>query len=70
MSIQLALADAARNCVRENAKVVLTLRSGVQIKGKLQQSRVSDLGTHYVDTPSGGWVAVLDEEIAAVESTR
>lgn len=69
MSINLALADAANNCIRENAKATLTLKgSGVQYTGRLDRSNVGD--TAQVHTEHGGWVTVVIDEIAAVASHR
>jgi hypothetical protein len=68
MSIGLALADAANNCTRQGATATLTLRSGVQIAGRLERS-VADLGTAHIKKPDGGWAAVREDEIAAVETT-
>lgn len=66
MSLTIALIDAATNCEREGATVTLTLRSGVQIKGKLARpARGSD--TAYLGVGLG-WATVLIEEIAAVEA--
>lgn len=77
MSIELALADAANNCVREGALVTITLKSGVQYTGKLERVTGSDFGTRHmkIDKPAypgdgGGWVTMLTGEIAAVESHR
>ncbi|MDQ1584470.1 MAG: hypothetical protein QOF36_2524 [Microbacteriaceae bacterium] len=69
MSIELALADAARNCKRESAKATVTLRSGVQITGSLEAQSGADLGTRLLHT-DGGWVTVRVDEVAAVESHR
>lgn len=69
MSMGLALADAANNCSRQGAKATLTLRSGVQFTGKLQPESAADLGTRHLHT-EGGWITVVTDEIAAVESHR
>jgi 1,6-anhydro-N-acetylmuramate kinase len=68
MSIQLALVDAANNCKQEDAKATLTLRSGVQITGRLKRDMVPD--TAQILLAGGGWETVLIEEIAAVRSHR
>lgn len=70
MSINLALADAANNCVREGALTTLTLRSGVEIVGKLQRVGPSDLGTVHIRHGNGGWTTVIVSEIGAVTSHR
>jgi hypothetical protein len=71
MTIELALADASNNCVREDAMATITLRSGVRYTGKLKK-RPSDLGsdTRLLELSGGGWVGLRVEEIAAVESHR
>lgn len=70
MSIELALADAANNCNREGALATITLRSGREVTGRLEQKSGADLGTRIVHKRSGGWTTVRVEEIAAVESHR
>lgn len=67
MSINLALVDAANNCVRVHAKAVITLHSGIQYEGELEREKV-DMGTVSVNTKKGGWVVIDKEQIAAVES--
>lgn len=69
MSILLALADAANNCTREGATAVVTLKSGVQLVGKLQRETGADLGTRHIHIDEG-WATFLSEEVAAVESRR
>lgn len=69
MSIRIALVDAANNCVREGATATITLRSGVQVTGKLQRNE-ANMDSYVVRLPGGGWVVILIEEVAAVESTR
>lgn len=67
MSIDLALADAARNCEDKGAQARLTLKgSGVQYEGKLKRDRIIE--TVIVHLDHGGWVTVARDEIAAVES--
>lgn len=68
MSINLALVDAANNCVRHSARAILTLRSGVRIEGRLEKSSGADLGTTHMKLDDGGWMTVLIEEIAVVEA--
>lgn len=70
MSIELALADAANNCKRENAEVTLTLRSGVQFTGQLSGKSGADLGTRHMRFDNGGWATIQVDEIAAVHSHR
>jgi hypothetical protein len=70
VSIELALADAAKNCNEQGASATLTLRSGVQIVGKLERESGADLGTRHVHHRHGGWTTVRVEEVAAVESHR
>lgn len=64
--LRLALLDAATNCQRVGATATLTLKSGVQLTGKLQRSRAGDLLAH-IRRQDGGWASALVEEIAAVE---
>jgi hypothetical protein len=68
MSIELALADAATNCAKQGATAVITLRSGVQIEGKLKRNTGADLGTRHLETATGGWATFRVEEIAAVQA--
>lgn len=72
MSIQLALVDAANNCARQNARVVITIRSGVQFEGTLEKSNAGfhTMSSVMLYTKIGGWVAVALDEIVAVESKR
>lgn len=65
--MKLALHDAANNCVRDGATAILTLRSGVVVKGDLQKPTGTD--SVLLRTPDG-WVTVLIEEIAAIEARR
>lgn len=69
MSIRLALVDAAKNCAERGATATITLKSGVQFKGKLQRaSAITD--THELRIDSGlGWVTFLVSEVAAVEAS-
>lgn len=67
-AINLALHDAATNCIRDGATATLTLRSGVQIIGKLEKSNLRD--TAHLKTDRDGWATVLAEEIVAVEVNR
>lgn len=62
--IQIALLDARNNCRDHGAKVVVTLKSGVQLKGRLE--RVDD-GTGHIRYDLG-WMTFLVSEVAAVES--
>lgn len=69
--LSIAIHDAARNCSRDGATAVLTLRSGHQIVGTLQTpGPVDGAVTVHIRTENGGWATVLTEEIAAVESKR
>lgn len=70
MSINLALADAAVNCSKEGATAVITLRSGVQLVGKLERQNTADLGTRHMRTDSGGWITFATDEVVAVEARR
>lgn len=63
----LALADAKRNCKRENARATLTLCSGVQYTGKLASF---DETSAHLHLERGAWVTITMAELAAVESTR
>jgi hypothetical protein len=69
-AMRLALYDAADNCARHGATVILTLRSGQQIAGQLQKATTSGDTTAHVKTASGGWVTVLIAEIAAIGAER
>jgi hypothetical protein len=69
MSMNLALVDAANNCVRENAQATLTLKSGVQFTGKLEKPSPSFPDTVHLKTPSG-WVTIDRDELAAVASHK
>ena len=66
--LNLALADAANNCVRENAQATLTLKSGVQFTGKLEKPLPYPETVH-LTTPSG-WVTIDRDELAAVASHK
>lgn len=68
--IRLALADAANNCARESATAVVTLRSGVQLEGRLDHKSNADIDTRQIKTKGGGWITFRIEEVAAVESKR
>lgn len=70
MSIELALADAAKNCEERRATAVVVLRSGVKLVGHLKQVSAADQGTRHMRTDTGGWATFLVEEVAAVEATR
>lgn len=73
-SIVLALHDAATNCARDGATVILTLRSGVTVVGRLEKPTSANPPTVQIKTAStnhvqrGGWATVLTEEIAVVEA--
>lgn len=69
MSMNLALMDAANNCIRENATATVSLKGGVQLTGRLQRPSGADLGTMHMHTKTG-WVTFLTDEVAAVESWR
>lgn len=67
MSIQLALADAAKNCSERGATAVITLKgSGIQYEGKLQRETIA-AGAH-MELDHGGWVTIDPDEVAAVEA--
>lgn len=66
MSIDLALADAANNCVQHGAVAEITLKSGALLVGHLERQSGADLGTRHMKTPGGGWVTFRVDEIAAV----
>lgn len=68
--IDIAILDAARNCERDGATAVLTLRSGVKITGKLERIPTPSDNVAHIKTSMGGWATVRIEEIAAVESRR
>lgn len=75
MSIQLALADAAKNCRERKlgdppVYCTITMRgSGTQFTGVLR-SGTTNLGTHVLDRKDGGWVVFDPAEVCAVESHR
>lgn len=68
MSIALAMADAAFNCERSGAVAIVTLRSGVQLRGNLKRRSGADLGTFHMTFDDGGWATIAEDEIAAVEA--
>ena len=68
-SMGIALADAATNCTRDGATAILTLRSGVQITGKLEKVGGADLGTRHLKTETG-WATIATDEIVGVEVFR
>lgn len=70
MSIELALADAAKNCEEQRATAMVTLRSGRQLIGHLKRQSGADVGTRHIRTDAGGWATFLVEEVAAVESSH
>ena len=69
MSINLALADCANNCLRDGATAIISLKSGVVLVGQLERVGGTDLGTRHMKTPTG-WITFLAEEVAAVEAKR
>jgi hypothetical protein len=69
MSITLALADAANNCVREGAEAVVTMKSGVQYIGTLKPKSGAALGTYHMEIGQG-WATFLTDEVAGVESRK
>jgi hypothetical protein len=68
--IDIALVDAANNCAREGAKATVTLKSGVQITGRLDRPRNGERGTGHVYTEGGGWATFRIDEVAMVASHR
>ena len=66
MSLQIAIADAARNCARDGATATLTLRSGATFSGKFLACGSS---TVHIQTTTG-WATLLLDELAAVEVRR
>jgi hypothetical protein len=65
--LAIALLDAATNCEKDNATVILTLRSGREIGGKLERWQ-SGATTAHIKSKDGGWSTVRIEEIAAVST--
>jgi hypothetical protein len=67
MSIDLALADAANNCERRGAVATITLKSGIEVVGRIERTNANlTMGTVVVHTLTGGWTTVVKDEIAAV----
>lgn len=68
--IHLALHDALNNQQKQGAKVVLTLRGGAELTGKLKPpptgSTYHEQTTVMLETRVGGWHTVLIDELAAV----
>ena len=67
--LAIPLLDAANNCEHDGAEAILTLRSGVQFRGKLKKLPSASAIAH-LKTSEGGWATVLVEEIAAVSAVR
>jgi hypothetical protein len=63
----IALRDAEINCERDGGEAVLTLRSGKEVRGRLERGVNT---TAHLKTVGGGWSTVLIEEIAAVSVVR
>jgi hypothetical protein len=74
MSLILALFDAAKNCDREGAGAIITLKSGRQLAGRLKHESggftAGGTGQLHTPSPSDGWITFAVDEVAAVESTR
>jgi hypothetical protein len=65
--LNIALFDAATNCARDGATAIVTLRSGVQLEGKLERPYPNPT-TGHLKTKDGGWITFCVEEVAAVEA--
>lgn len=66
----LALADAAGNCEKHGAVAVLYLRSGAELRGKIDRTheRAFPLQrTVHIKNEFGGWATIASNEIIAVE---
>lgn len=68
MSLNLALRDAAKNCAHDGATAVLTLRSGVEVRGRLDPPTGAGLPETVMVHTMTGWATVIVAEIAVVES--
>lgn len=66
LPLTLALADAANNCMQQGATATITLKSGVQLVGKLNTQKGVDMGSRHIETESGGWITFLVSEAASV----
>jgi hypothetical protein len=67
VSLELALYDAATNCIRDGAVATVIFKSGTQLIGELQKSSGADLGTRHMKFKDGGWATFLIDEVASVE---
>ena len=70
--IPIAISDAAKNCATtSDAVATITLRSGVQLRGKLDSDFTNvGLGTTGHLKHGSGWTTFLLEEVAAVSVDR
>jgi hypothetical protein len=66
LPLTLALADAANNCMQQGATATITLKSGVQLVGKLNTQKGVDMGSRHIETEGGGWITFLVSEAASV----
>ncbi|HEX7926474.1 MAG TPA: hypothetical protein VF678_02715 [bacterium] len=67
--ILIAISDAARNCRDYGAVATVTLRSGVQLVGRLEAGPAHLDTTAHLKQNDGGWSTFLLEEVAAVSVT-
>lgn len=64
-TLELSLTDAASNVAKQGATVTITLKSGVQFVGGFRREQATGPTVH-MTTPTGGWVTIDKEEIAAI----
>jgi hypothetical protein len=67
VSLTLALLDAGTNCERDGATAEITLKSGVQFKGKLKRP-TDPIITVHMETELDGWTTIDFNEVAAVRT--
>lgn len=71
-AMNLALADARKNCREHYAIATVTLRSGVQIDGRIEgmEPAFPIEETVHMKTDHGGWATLLSSEVVAVQVRR
>lgn len=63
--IEIAIADAKKNCDRDGATAIVSLNSGIQYQGTPEALPGNFV---HMRLSHGGWVTIAQAEIAAVES--